>query len=275
MVQPKNHLNKRFFQIFIKNLLLSNDLYQSIGSHSGPMVFHFYILGTSHTFKKETISIQMIIHQFDQTNSVLNTFISEIRDVEIQKDSMRFRRNIERIGEVLAYELSRSLDYEAREIQTPLGTKKTFGCKDDLVLCSVLRAGLPLHQGMLNYFDRAENAFISAYRHHPNDDDDFEVIVKYFAAPSLDGKVLVLTDPMLATGKTLENVLNALKSHGTPKQIHILSVIGSKSGIAKVEKVFPSDTQLWIATVDEHLTSKGYIIPGLGDAGDLSYGPKL
>jgi len=144
-----------------------------------------------------------------------------------------------------------------------------------LVLCSVLRAGLPLHHGILSYFDGAENAFISAYRHHPNNDDAFEVIVKYFAAPSLDDKILVLTDPMLATGKTLENVLDALKSHGTPKQIHIISVIGSKSGVAKVEKVFPKDTQLWIAAVDEHLTSKGYIIPGLGDAGDLSYGVKL
>ncbi|MBO0330275.1 uracil phosphoribosyltransferase [[Muricauda] lutisoli] len=217
----------------------------------------------------------MIIHQFDQANSILNTFISEIRDVEIQKDSMRFRRNIERIGEVLAYELSKSLDYEETEVKTPLGTKKSFLCSDKLVLCSVLRAGLPLHQGILSYFDRAENAFISAYRHHPNNEDAFEVIVKYFAAPALDDKILVLTDPMLATGKTLENVLNALKSHGTPKQIHIISVIGSKSGVAKVKKVFPKDTHLWIAAVDEHLTSKGYIIPGLGDAGDLSYGVKL
>ena len=217
----------------------------------------------------------MIIHQFDQTNSVLNTFISEIRDVEIQKDSMRFRRNIERIGEVLAYELSKSLHYEETEVKTPFGTKKSFLCSDNLVLCSVLRAGLPLHHGILSYFDGAENAFISAYRHHPNNDDAFEVIVKYFAAPALDDKILVLTDPMLATGKTLENVLDALKSHGTPKQIHIISVIGSKSGVEKVEKVFPNDTQLWIAAVDEHLTSKGYIIPGLGDAGDLSYGVKL
>lgn len=217
----------------------------------------------------------MIVHQFDQTNSILNTFISEIRDVKIQKDPMRFRRNIERIGEVLAYELSKTLDYGESEVKTPLGVKKSFLCSDNLVLCSVLRAGLPLHHGILSYFDGAENAFISAYRHHPNNDDDFEVIVKYLAAPSLEGKILVLTDPMLATGKTLENVLGALKSYGTPKQIHIISVIGSKSGVAKVEKVFPKDTQLWIAAVDEGLTSKGYIVPGLGDAGDLSYGVKL
>jgi uracil phosphoribosyltransferase len=217
----------------------------------------------------------MIVHQFDQTNSLLNAFVSEIRDVEIQKDSMRFRRNIERIGEVLAYELSKSLDYKEDSVQTPLGNKKTYLSSDKLVLCSVLRAGLPLHHGILGYFDGAENAFISAYRHHPNNEDDFEVIVKYFAAPSLDDKVLILTDPMLATGKTLENVLDALKSHGTPKQIHIISVIGSKMGIAKVEETFPDSTQLWIAAVDDGLTSKGYIVPGLGDAGDLSYGLKL
>ncbi len=217
----------------------------------------------------------MIVHQFDQTNSVLNTFLAEMRDIHIQKDPMRFRRNIERIGEVLAYEVSQSLDYEEAEITTPLGKKKTYLCSDQLVLCSVLRAGLPLHNGLLNFFDGAENAFISAYRHHPNNEDDFEVIVKYFAAPSLDGKILILTDPMLATGKTLENVLKALKGHGTPKQIHIISVIGSKMGVSKVAQVFPRDTQLWIAAVDEGLSSKGYIIPGLGDAGDLSYGVKL
>jgi len=136
--------------------------------------------------------------------------------------------------EVLAYELSKSLDYGKKTVRTPLGNKKTYLSSDKLVLCSVLRAGLPLHHGILNYFDGAENAFISAYRNHPYNDDDFEVIVNYFAAPSLDNKILVLTDPMLATGKTLENVLNALKGHGSPKQIHIISVIGSKTGVAKV-----------------------------------------
>ncbi len=144
-----------------------------------------------------------------------------------------------------------------------------------MVLCSVLRAELPLHQGMLNYFDGAENAFISAYRHHRGDEDAFEVIVKYFAAPSLEGKTLVLTDPMLATGKTLENVLKALKEHGTPNQIHIMSVIGSKSGIEHVKNVFPKNTHLWIAAIDTELNSKGYILPGIGDAGDLAFGEKL
>ena len=217
----------------------------------------------------------MILHNFETTNSLLNRFIAELRDETIQKDSMRFRKNIERIGEILSYELSKTLEYKTENIKSPFGSKQVSLPQNELVLCSVLRAGLPLHQGLLNYFDAAENAFISAYRHHPNDSNEFEVIVNYLAAPSLENKTLVLTDPMLATGKTLENVFNALKKHGKPKQIHIISVIGSQDGIAYVEKVFPKDTQLWIAAVDDRLSAKGYIMPGLGDAGDLSYGLKL
>ena len=217
----------------------------------------------------------MIIHNFENQNSVLNQFISEIRDRKIQKDAMRFRRNIERIGEILSYELSKSLNYKNTTLETPFGSKDVALPYNNLILCSVLRAGLPLHQGLLNYFDKAENAFISAYRHHPQGSDEFEVIVKYFASPSLINKTLVLTDPMLATGKTLENTFNALKSHGIPKQIHIISVIGSKEGVNYVEKIFPKDTHLWIATIDEKLNNKGYIIPGIGDAGDLAFGVKL
>ncbi len=217
----------------------------------------------------------MILHHLEKQDSLLNRFIAEIRDKQVQGDSMRFRRNIERIGEVLGYELSRSLEYHERDIETPFGNKRMRVPKDKLVLCSVLRAGLPLHQGLLNYFDRAENAFISAYRHHPGGGDSFEVVVKYFAAPDLSGKTLVLTDPMLATGKTLENVYSALMDHGIPGQIHIVSVIGSAPGISHIEKVFPENTHLWIAAIDEELTSKGYIIPGLGDAGDLAFGMKL
>ena len=217
----------------------------------------------------------MILHNLGTENSVLNQFITEIRDVNIQNDAMRFRRNIERIGEVLCYELSKTLLYREKTIQTPLGTKKMMLPENDLVLCSVLRAGIPLHQGLLNYFDTAENAFISAYRHHPDNSDDFEVIVKYLASPTLTNKTLILTDPMLATGKTLENTFNALKSHGTPQQIHIVSVIGSEIGVKYIETHFPENTHLWIAAIDEKLSSKGYIIPGLGDAGDLSFGAKL
>lgn len=217
----------------------------------------------------------MTVHHFGEENSLLNKFIAEIRDVEIQKDAMRFRRNIERIGEILSYEMSKYLNYEMQTVKTPLGTKDIALPINEMVLCSVLRAGLPLHQGMLNYFDGAENAFISAYRHHRGNEDAFEVIVKYFAAPSLENKTLVLTDPMLATGKTLENVLKALKDHGTPKQIHIISVIGSMAGVEHVKKIFPGNTHLWIAAIDPKLNNKGYIIPGIGDAGDLAFGVKL
>ena len=217
----------------------------------------------------------MIIHHLALENSILNKFIAEIRDTTIQKDSMRFRRNIERIGEVLSYELSKKLRFKDAEVVTPLGVKKTSKMADDIVLCSIMRAGLPLHQGILNYFDAAENAFISAYRHHPNGQDDFDVIVKYLAAPSIKKKTLILADPMLATGKTMENVLKALESHGTAAQIHIVAVIGSEEGVKFIENVFPENTHLWIADIDSELNSKGYIIPGLGDSGDLSYGVKM
>ncbi|MBT8289433.1 MAG: uracil phosphoribosyltransferase [Muriicola sp.] len=217
----------------------------------------------------------MIIHHLEKENSLLNQFIAEIRDKEVQRDSMRFRRNIERIGEILGYELSKSLAYQQSEVETPLGKASVRKTKDQLVLCSVLRAGLPLHQGLLNYYDHAENAFISAYRHHKDDSEEFEVIVKYFAAPDLNGKVLILTDPMLATGKTLENVNKALLGHGTPRQIHIISVIGSRPGVSYIKKVFPENTHLWIAAIDDELTREGYIVPGLGDAGDLAFGVKL
>lgn len=217
----------------------------------------------------------MIIHNFEENNSILNQFIREIRDIDIQKDAMRFRRNIERIGEVLSYELSKTLKFQSTNVQTPLGVKEVSVLKDELVLCSILRAGFPLHQGLLNYFDGAENAFISAYRHHSEGSDDFDVIVNYLASPSLDNKILLLADPMLATGKTLENVIEAIKDHGKPKQIHIVSVIGSLEGINYLKRILPENTHLWIATIDENLNSKGYILPGLGDAGDLSYGEKL
>ncbi|WP_298474084.1 uracil phosphoribosyltransferase [uncultured Maribacter sp.] len=217
----------------------------------------------------------MNIHHLASENSVLKKFIAEIRDIKIQKDSLRFRRNIERIGEILSYELSKTLHFDITEVETPLGIKKTTQIMDKLVLCSIMRAGLPLHQGILNYFDDAENAFISAYRHHPNGQDNFDVIVKYLAAPSIEKKTLILADPMLATGRTLENVLNALESHGVPKQIHIVAVIGSQEGVEFIKNVFPENTHLWIADIDAELNNRGYIIPGLGDSGDLSYGGKL
>jgi len=216
----------------------------------------------------------MIVHNLDITNSVLNHFISEIRDHDVQKDAMRFRRNIERIGEILSYELSQELNFKDHTVQTPLGEKKVPLVSDQLVLCSVLRAGLPLHQGILNYFDQIENAFISAYRKHSSP-EEFEIKVEYLASPSLDDKILVLADPMLATGRSLAAVHEVLKKTGNIRQVHIVSVIAAKEGIDFISRHFPEDTHLWVATVDQDLNSKGYIVPGLGDAGDLAFGSKL
>jgi len=217
----------------------------------------------------------MTVHNIDSQNSILLKFISEIRDVNLQKDKLRFRRNIERIGEILGYELSKHLNYHHQMISTPLGTKQMSLSNNNIVICSILRAGLPLHQGVLNYFDDAENAFISAYRHHPDNTEAFEIVVEYLASPSLENKTLLLVDPMLATGHSMVAVYDALKKAGTPKQIHIVSVIGAKEGVAFIKDKFPDNTHLWIATVDNTLNSKGYIVPGLGDAGDLAYGTKL
>lgn len=217
----------------------------------------------------------MKVHHIAQNTSILNTFLAEIRDENIQKDSMRFRRNIERIGEILSYELSKELHFSQEKIKTVLGQKSTEIVSDSLIICSILRAGLPLHQGILNYFDRAENAFISAYRHHPNNDKEFEIKVEYFASPELEGKTLILADPMLATGRSLVAVYDAILQYGTPKKIHLVSVIGAIEGVNFIQQHFPEETELWIADIDEVLNDKGYIVPGLGDAGDLSFGPKL
>lgn len=217
----------------------------------------------------------MQVQEILKTNSIANRFISQLRDVSIQVDRMRFRRNIERLGEILAYELSKELNFEEKKVTTPLGESDIFLPKDELVICSILRAGLPLHQGILNYFDNAENSFISAYRHHPNEDENFEILVEYLASPSLEGKTLILADPMLATGRSFSNVLKALEPMGKPAKIHLVSVIGSEEGIEYLKTEFPENSKLWIATIDKELNNRGYIVPGLGDAGDLCFGHKL
>lgn len=217
----------------------------------------------------------MIIHNISKKPSILNQFLNELRDREIQKDRMRFRRNIERIGEILGYELSKILVMEKKEIQTPLGVSENLVPQQDLVICSILRAGIPLHNGILNILDQAGSSFISAYRHHPNDDNEFEIVVEYLASPSLEGKTLILADPMLATGRSLVSVYQTLKKLGKPKEIHVVSVIGAQEGIDLATSHFPEDTHLWIAGIDKNLNEKGYIIPGLGDAGDLAFGQKL
>ena len=217
----------------------------------------------------------MIIHNLSEQNSILNNFISEIRSANIQKDSMRFRRNIERIGEILGYELSKTLNFKSSEVITPLGNCSINLIENNIVLCSILRAGVPLHNGLLNYFDAAENAFISAYRHHKNNPESFEIIVEYLACPSLEGKTLILADPMLATGQSMVATYEALKPFGKPKEVHLVSVIGAQEGVDFVNNSFTENNHLWIAAIDKNLNDKGYIIPGLGDAGDLAFGDKL
>ena len=217
----------------------------------------------------------MKIHYLSEGNSVLNHFLGQIRNVNVQQDSMRFRRNIERIGEVMAYELSKDLHYKNVEIQTPLGIKKTTKIKQKLVLCSILRAGLPLHLGFLNYFDDAENGFVSAYRHHPNNDDYFDILVEYQAVADLENKALILIDPMLATGQSIVAVFNKLMQKGQPKEIHIAVIIAAPEGIAYLEEHLPDSCHLWVAALDDKLNEKKYIVPGLGDAGDLAFGNKL
>ena len=217
----------------------------------------------------------MHLHYISEQNSILNHFLAQIRDVTIQKDSMRFRKNIARIGEIMAYELRKTLAYEPIEVQTPLGIKKTTALADHVVLCSILRAGLALHTGFMAFFDNAENGFVSAYRHHPNNDDYFDILVEYQAAPSFENKTLILIDPMLATGQSIVAVLNKLHLEQKPKEIHVAVVIATPEGIEYLEKNLPSNCHLWIAALDDGLNEKNYIIPGLGDAGDLAYGIKL
>ena len=217
----------------------------------------------------------MHIHCLSEKPSILNTFIAEIRDRNIQRDRMRFRRNLERIGEVLSYEMSRSLHYVDTAVETPLGQSPDTLPADDIVVCSILRAGLPMHIGVLNYFDRAENAFISAYRKHIAGSDDFKIMIEYMACPDLENKTLILVDPMLATGQSIYLTYEVLREFGNPKVIHIISAIGSKEGVKNTaERVHPN-THLWIGAIDPELNDKGYIVPGLGDAGDLAFGSKL
>ena len=217
----------------------------------------------------------MKIHYISENNSVLNHFLGQIRNINVQNDSMRFRRNIERIGEIMAYELSKTLPYKSVEIQTPLGIKKTTEIETDLVLCPILRAGLPLHNGFLNYFDHAENSFVSACRFHPNGGDDFEILVEYQAISNLNNKTVLLLDPMLATGQSIVAVHKKLIENAAPTEFHIVVVIAAPEGIAHLEKNLPENCHLWVASLDEKLNDKNYIVPGLGDAGDLAYGSKL
>ena len=207
-------------------------------------------------------------------NSIFNHFIREIRDVNIQNDSMRFRRNIERIGEIFAYEISKKMEYKTKDITTPLGISTESIMKEKPVLATILRAGLPLHQGLLNYFDSSDNAFISAYRKHKKS-GDFEIKIEYMASPDLDGKTLILCDPMLASGSSMILAIQAILTKGTPKHIHIVSIISSSEGVEYVkENIHMQNCTLWLGAEDEEMTAQSYIVPGLGDAGDLAFGEK-
>lgn len=205
----------------------------------------------------------------------MNAFMAELRDVEVQRDPLRFRRNLERVGEVMAYELSRTMAYESTQITSPLGDATVELPTERPVLATILRAGLPLHQGLLNYFDRADNAFISAYRKHRKGEDGFDIEVEYMSSPSLEDRVVVISDPMLATGRSMVLVYKALLRLGMPKALHIVSVIASTEGLEHVRAHLPASTRYWIGAVDEEMTAQAYIVPGLGDAGDLAYGSKI
>lgn len=216
-----------------------------------------------------------MVHLVGQTNSLFNQFISEIRDEIIQKDPLRFRRNLERVGEIFAYEISKVLDFKTSAVKTPLGVSTMQTLADQPVLATILRAGLPLHQGFLNYFDRGENCFISAYRKYDSS-GEFKIEFEYIASPLLDGKVVILVDPMLASGSSMEIAYNALLEKGDPSHVHLVSVIASQQGIDHILKSLPNDKiTLWIGAVDMGLNTKSYIIPGLGDAGDLAFGEKI
>jgi uracil phosphoribosyltransferase len=215
----------------------------------------------------------MKIQNVSQTNSILSIYLNEIRDREVQKDRLRFRKNLERIAMLLAYEASKSMDYHPAKVQTPLGIDDSVSLVDQVVVCSILRAGLPMHQGVLDVFDRAENAFVGAYRQH-HKSGNFDIKTEYFSCPSLDGKVLLICDPMIASGQSIVQTIQNLQKFGTPKSIIVMGIIASAEGIQYVCDHFPN-VQIIVADEDSELTAKGYIVPGLGDAGDLAYGDKI
>lgn len=208
-----------------------------------------------------------------ENNSIANKFIAELRDAKVQNDRMRFRRNVERLGQIFGYEISKTLHYKSQNIDTPLGIAEAMIPDERIVIASILRAGLPLHHGLLSYFDEADNAFISAYRKH-HKDGTFEINLEYVTCPDLEDCVLILTDPMLATGASFAAALDVLERNGHAKEIHLVTIIAASYGINYIKRVCPR-CKIWTGAIDEELTAKSYIVPGLGDAGDLLYGAKL
>lgn len=216
----------------------------------------------------------MKVVNFAETPSLISQYMAEMRDVNIQGSMMRFRRNLERVGEIMAYEISKTLHYTTIGVETPLATAQCQVLDERVVLGTIFRAGVPFHQGFLNFFDNAENAFVSAYRKY-REKDDFEIFIEYIASPRLDGKTLILVDPMLATGGSMELSYKALLTKGEPAKVHVVSVIASQQAVDYVAKTFPADkTSIWVGAIDPQINAHSYIVPGLGDAGDLAYGEK-
>jgi len=214
-----------------------------------------------------------MVNDLSKGNSLINQFVAELRDVNIQKDRMRFRRNLERIGEIASVEISRKLEWEVNYVTTPLGTANVPLLKSQPVLATILRAGLPLHQGLLNYFDGADNAFVSAYRRH-HKGGNFDIHIEYLSSPLLNDRVLIISDPMLATGQSMVLAYKAILEKGTPTHIHIVAAVASTQGIEYVKSHLPENATIWVGAIDEELTVQSYIVPGLGDAGDLAFGVK-
>jgi uracil phosphoribosyltransferase len=215
-----------------------------------------------------------MVHNLSLNHSIVNQFVSELRDIQIQRDRMRFRKNLERLGEIFAYEISKTLKYEEVEVITPLGIASVPVLQSHPIVGTILRAGLPLHYGILNYFDQADNAFISAYRRH-HKDGTFDIKLEYVGSPSLNDRELILCDPMLATGSSIVKTYKALLEKGVPRHTHIVSALASTMGIEYVKRNMPPNVTIWAAAIDEELTAQSYIVPGLGDAGDLAFGSKL
>lgn len=214
----------------------------------------------------------MAIINLSEQNSIVHQFVTELRDVDIQADRMRFRRNLERLGEIFAYEISKKMSYVELEVETPMGVSNSKVIAEQPILATILRAGIPMHQGLLNFFDQSDNAFVTTYRRQ-HKDGTFEVHMDYVSCPSVDGKVLIICDPMIATGFSMTTAIKGLLEHGKPKHIHVVGAIASTDGVAHLERTL-SNATIWVAAVDEELTARSYIVPGLGDAGDLAYGEK-
>ena len=216
----------------------------------------------------------MTIHNFDLQPSLVSQYLAEMRDISVQSDRLRFRRNLERLGEIFAYEISKTLEYKKLAVTTPLGVEAECGViAEQIVLATIFRAGVPFHQGFLRYFDNAENAFVSAYRKY-KEKENFDILIEYLASPRLDGKTLILCDPMLATGASMELSYKALLTKGAPAKLHVASVIASQQAVDYMQSVMPAEAELWVGVIDDHFNDHSYIVPGLGDAGDLAYGTK-